>query len=105
MTDKRVVLCTCASETEAERIAHHLVENRLAACVNLVSQVKSIYRWEGKVESAWEWLLIVKTNAEKFPDVSEAIRGLHSYEVPECISIPVDNGSASYLAWIDESLK
>ena len=105
MTDKRVVLCTCASETEAERIAHHLVENRLAACVNLVSQVKSIYRWEGKVESAWEWLLIVKTNAEKFPDVSEAIRGLHSYEVPECISISVDNGSASYLAWIDESLK
>ena len=105
MTDKRIVLCTCGSETEAERIASYLVENRLAACVNLVSQVKSIYRWEGKVESAWEWLLVVKTTAEKFLAVREAIRGLHSYEVPECISILVDEGSASYLDWIGESVK
>lgn len=105
MTDKRIVLCTCSSETEAERIAEYLVENRLAACVNLVSQVKSIYRWEDKVESAWEWLLIVKTTVDKFVAVREAILGLHSYEVPECISIPVDDGSASYLDWIGESVK
>lgn len=105
MTDKRIVLCTCGSETEAERIASYLVENRLAACVNLVSQVKSIYRWDNKVESAWEWLLVVKTTADKFPAVREAIRGLHSYEVPECISIAVENGSASYLDWIGESVK
>ena len=105
MTDKRIVLCTCSSETEAERIASYLVENRLAACVNLVSQVKSIYRWDNKVESAWEWLLVVKTTAEKFPAVREAIRGLHSYEVPECISIAVEDGSASYLDWIGESVK
>jgi len=104
MTDKRIVLCTCGSETEAERIAHYLVESRLAACVNVLSQVKSIYRWDNKVESAWEWLLIVKTTAEKFPALREAIQGLHSYEIPECISIPIDDGSASYLAWIDESL-
>jgi periplasmic divalent cation tolerance protein len=57
------------------------------------------------VESAWEWLLVVKTTAEKFPSVRDAIRGLHSYEVPECISIPVDDGSASYLDWIGESVK
>ena len=105
MTDKRIVLCTCGTETEAERIAGYLVENRLAACVNLISPVKSIYRWENKVESAWEWLLVVKTTAEKFPAVRDAIRGLHSYEVPECISIAVDEGSASYLDWIGESVK
>lgn len=104
MTDKRIVLCTCSSETEAERIAEYLVESRLAACVNLVSQVKSIYRWENKVESSWEWLLVVKTTAEKFAAVREAIRGLHSYEVPECISIAIDDGSASYLGWIEQSV-
>ena len=105
MTDKRLVLTTCGSEEEAERIAQYLVENLLAACVNVLPQIKSIYRWQNKVESAREWLLLVKTTAENFDRVREAIRGLHSYEVPECISFAVDDGSATYLQWIDDSVK
>jgi periplasmic divalent cation tolerance protein len=105
MTDKRIVLSTCGSLEEAEKIARYLVENRLAACVNVIPQVKSIYRWQGKLESAAEWLLLVKTTAERFPRVRDAIRGLHSYEVPECIVIPVEDGSASYLQWIEDSVK
>jgi periplasmic divalent cation tolerance protein len=105
MTDKRIVLTTCGSEEEADRIARYLVENLLAACVNIVPEIKSIYRWQDKVESAREWLLIVKTTAKNFTEVRDAIRGLHSYELPECISLAVDDGSASYLQWIDESLK
>jgi periplasmic divalent cation tolerance protein len=105
MTDKRIVLSTCGSLEEAEKIARYLVENRLAACVNVIPQVKSIYRWQGKLESAAEWLLLVKTTAERFPRVRDAIRGLHSYEVPECIVIPVEDGSASYLHWIEDSVK
>lgn len=105
MTDKRIVLSTAGSEDEARRIAHYLVENRLAACVNVVSQVNSIYRWQDKVESAWEWLLVAKTTVEKFPKVCDAIRGLHSYELPECIVLPIQDGSTSYLRWIGESVE
>jgi len=105
MTDKRLVLTTCGSEEEAERIAQYLVENRLAACVNVIPQIKSIYRWQDKVESAREWLLVVKTTSKNFDQVRDAIRGLHSYEVPECISLMIDDGSATYLEWIDDSTK
>ena len=105
MTDKRIVLCTTGSDDEARKIAHHLVENQLAACVNIVPQIQSIYRWQGKVESSKEWLLVVKTSADKFPEVRDAIRGLHSYDVPECIAIAIEDGSASYLEWLGESLE
>ena len=105
MTDKRIVLCTAGSEEEARKIARGLVEQRLAACVNIVPQIESIYRWEGKVESAREWLLLIKTTVERFPDVRDAIRELHSYEVPECISISVEDGSAAYLEWIGQSVQ
>jgi len=103
MTDKRIVLTTCGSEKEAERISRHLVENMLAACVNIVPRIKSVYRWQGQVESSDEWLLLIKTTVEKLPAVRDAIRSLHSYELPECISIAIDDGSAEYLAWIGES--
>jgi len=105
MTDKRIVLTTASSEEEAAKIAHQLVERRLAACVNIVPRVESIYRWQGKVESAEEWLLIVKTTAERFPAVRDAIRELHSYELPECIALTVDDGSLPYLKWLNESVK
>lgn len=105
MTDKRIVLSTCGSEEEAERIARYLVENMLAACVNIIHRIRSIYRWDDKVESAAEWLLLVKTTVRNFDQVRDAIRGLHSYEVPECISLLVDDGSATYLQWIDDSVK
>jgi periplasmic divalent cation tolerance protein len=82
MTDKRIVLTTAGSEEEARKIAHALVERRLAACVNIVPQIASIYRWQGKVEEAREWLLIAKTTFAAFAQVRDAIAELHSYDVP-----------------------
>jgi periplasmic divalent cation tolerance protein len=104
MTDKRIVLTTASSEEEAQKIARHLVERRLAACVNIVPQIKSIYRWQGNVEEASEWLLIVKTTAAAFVQVRETIAELHSYEVPECVCLNIEDGSPAYLEWIAESV-
>jgi periplasmic divalent cation tolerance protein len=104
MTDKRIVLTTAGSQEEAQRIAHHLVEGRLAACVNIVPQIASIYRWQGKIEEAHESLLVIKTTAAAFEDVRQAIAKLHSYDLPECICLTVEDGSASYLTWIGESV-
>jgi periplasmic divalent cation tolerance protein len=104
MTDKRIVLTTAGSEEEANKIARHLVERRAAACVNIVPQITSIYRWKNNVEEAREWLLIVKTTAAAFEDVRDAIAELHSYEVPECVCLTVEDGSPSYLDWIAESV-
>jgi periplasmic divalent cation tolerance protein len=105
MTDKRIVLSTAGSEEEARKIARHLVENRLAACVNIVPQVESIYRWQGKVESSQEWLLVIKTVADSLVRVQEAIREVHSYELPECIAINIEDGSHEYLDWLANSLE
>jgi periplasmic divalent cation tolerance protein len=104
MTDKRIVLATASSEEEARKIARALVERRLAACVNIVPQITSIYRWQGKVEEAREWLLIIKTTAKAFDEVRQAIADLHSYELPECICLTIEDGAASYLEWIGESV-
>jgi len=105
MTDKRIVLSTAGSEEEARTIARHLVENRLAACVNIVPQIESIYRWQGKMESSQEWLLVIKTTAERFATVRDAIRELHSYELPECIAVNIEDGSPPYLQWLADSVK
>ncbi len=104
MTDKRIVLSTASSEDEARKIAHYLVEHQLAACVNIVPHVESIYRWQGKLESSREWLLMIKTTVKKFAEVRDAIRELHSYDVPECVAVTIDDGSADYLQWIGESV-
>jgi periplasmic divalent cation tolerance protein len=103
MTDKRIVLTTAGSQEEAQKIAHHLVESRTAACVNIVRQI-SIYRWQGKVEEAREWLLLIKTTADAFEKVRHAITELHSYELPECISLTIEDGSPNYLQWIADSV-
>ena len=104
MTDKILVLTTTGSKDEARKIGRALVERRLAACVNVVAPVHSIYRWEGKIEEAEEWLLLAKTTRAAFERVREAILDLHSYEVPECISVSIDDGSAGYLGWISQSV-
>src|SRR5437899_12975755 len=104
MTDKRIVLSTAGSEAEARKIAHYLVENQLAACVNIVPGIESIYRWREKVETSREWLLLIKTSAERFPVVRDAIRELHSYELPECIALSIEDGSSEYLQWFTDSL-
>lgn len=105
MTNKRIVLSTAGSEDEARKIAHHLVEQRLAACVNIIPRIESVYRWEGKVESNREYLLLIKTSSTMFPEVRDAILELHSYELPECVEIAVEDGSSEYLQWVEESLK
>jgi periplasmic divalent cation tolerance protein len=104
MTDKQVVFSTAGSEEEARRIAHSLIERRLAACVNIVPQIESVYRWREKIESGHEWLLLIKTRAELFPEVRDAIRALHSYECPECIALDITEGSEQYLEWLESSL-
>jgi periplasmic divalent cation tolerance protein len=103
MTDKRIVLSTAGSEEEAHKIAHILVKRRLAACVNIVPRVQSIYRWKGEIESAQEWLLLIKTRVDKFPAVRDAIGELHSYEVPECIVLEIEDGSLPYLQWLEKA--
>lgn len=103
--DALLVLTTASSKDEAQKIAAALVERRLAACVNIVPGIESIYRWQGAVESAQEWLLVIKSTAAGFERVRQAIQELHSYELPECIAIPIERGSAQYLAWIEESVE
>ena len=105
MTDKIVVLSTCASADEAERIARRLIDERLAACVNVISPVRSFYRWKGAVEDFAEWLLIIKSSRELFPTLSAALESAHSYELPEIIAIPIVEGSPNYLSWIERELR
>ena|ERR1700727_1988906 len=105
MTDKRIVLSTAGSEEEARKIAQHLVDRRLAACVNIVPQIESIYRWDGQVESSREWLLLIKTTAERFAAVRAAIQELHSYDLPECIALAIEDGSSGYLQWLENSVR
>lgn len=104
-TNKRVVLVTCGSAREAGKIARAVVSQRLAACANIVTpQILSIYRWKGRVESAREVLLIIKTTRSRLAALERTIRGLHSYDVPEIIALEIDSGSKKYLAWIGESV-
>jgi periplasmic divalent cation tolerance protein len=105
MSDPIVVLVTCGSEEEALKIANALVEVRLAACANLVAPIRSIYRWEGKIWDEKEWLLIIKTQKNKFEALEKKVKSLHSYSVPEIVSLPIVEGSSSYLQWIRESTK
>jgi len=104
MTDKRIVLTAAGSEDEAKKIARHLVEKQLAACVNIVPRIASVYRWQGKVEEAVEWLLIIKTTAAEWKKVRGAIEDVHSYELPECICLEIEEGSPAYLQWIEDSV-
>lgn len=103
MSNARVVLTTAGSQDEARKIASALVERRLAACVNIVSQIESVYRWQDTVESAAEWLLVIKTQAYLFERIRDAIQELHSYDLPECVMLEVSDGGKEYLDWIAEN--
>jgi periplasmic divalent cation tolerance protein len=105
MTDKIVVLSTCASAEEAERLARRVIDDRLAACVNVLSPVRSFYRWKGAIEDSAEWLLIIKSTRDKFDVLRAALESAHTYEVPEVIAIPIVEGSPSYLDWIERELQ
>jgi len=105
VTDKIVVFSTCASEDEAGKLARLVVEQGLAACVSIVPKVRSHFRWRGAVESAEECLLVIKSARSEFAELSAAIERAHSYDVPEVLAIPVVDGAAPYLAWLDSSLR
>jgi periplasmic divalent cation tolerance protein len=106
MTDKIVVLVTCGSLEEGKRIGRALVETRLAACVNVAqAPIESIYRWKGKVDTATEFLMIIKSSRARFPALQEAVKRLHSYEIPEIIVVPIEKGSREYLAWLTDSVR
>lgn len=98
------VMTTVETKEQAQTIARHLVEEKLAACAQITGIIESTYRWKGKVENAEEWLCLIKTRKALFPQVEAAIKKLHSYETPEIIAVPIINGSKEYLKWIDESL-
>ena len=100
MTPMRLVLTTAGSPEEARKIAHALVERRLASCVNILPRMQSVFRWKDQVESAEEWLLLIKTRASSFDRVRAAIEELHSYELPECIMLEIAEGDKTYLDWI-----
>jgi periplasmic divalent cation tolerance protein len=103
MSEPIVVLVTCSSEEESLKIARSLVEERLAACVNIISPIRSIYRWEGKIWDEKEWLLIIKTQKQRFEELEKKVISLHSYSAPEIISLPIEEGSSAYLNWIRQS--
>ena len=100
-----VVLVTCGSRAEGQRIAREVVSRRLAACANLLEMpVQSVYRWKGRVEKAREFLLLIKTSAGRLPGLQAEVRRLHSYDVPEFIALPIIAGLPKYLRWLVESL-
>lgn len=101
---KLVVLTTCGSAEEAELVARHLVEKRVAACVNIVPGARSIYWWQGQLEEAPEFLLIAKTRADRMTAFEAELKSVHSYATPELIALPVEQGSADYLSWLDHEL-
>jgi periplasmic divalent cation tolerance protein len=105
MTEAVLVLTTSGNESEARKIANALVERRLAACVNFVPRIQSVYRWRGKVETAEEFLLIIKTTKGRAAEVQFMIKELHSYDLPECIVTSIEGGSAEYLDWIADSVR
>jgi len=101
MTDRVVALSTCGSEEEARKLARGLVEARVAACVNVVPGIHSVYRWQGKIEEDAEWLLLIKTRRELLDRLRALLEHSHSYDVPELIALPIEEGSPAYLDWLD----
>ena len=105
MTENIVVLNTCETEADAERLARALVEARLADCVSVVPGVRSFYHWQGGLETAAECLLVIKTSRALFPALQLEIEKLHTYAVPEMLALPVVAGSENYLAWLNAGLR
>ena len=99
----QLVLCTCPDQGSAQTIAEHLIDQGLAACVNILPGITSIYSWQGKRESAQELLLVIKTTKDVYGALEKAIIGLHPYELPEIIAVDIENGNAGYLNWISEN--
>ncbi len=105
MTDCLQIVTTVEHREDAERIARTLIEERLAACCQISGPVTSVYRWRGKIETTQEWRCTIKTRADLYPRVEQAIRRLHPYEVPEIVATPIAAGSDDYLKWVAEETR
>lgn len=105
VSDIRVILSTASSPEEGERIARTLIEQRLAACVNIVPKLASVYRWEGRIETASEVLLLIKTSAVLVDRAETALRSVHSYQIPEFLVFDPESGDADYIAWLIDSVQ
>jgi periplasmic divalent cation tolerance protein len=105
MTDKRLFLTTASSSNEAQMLAAELVSRRLAACVNILGPVSSVYHWQDQVERSEEFVLLIKSTEAQTHAIQEALRELHSYQLPELISFTIDSGLDAYLEWIAASVR
>lgn len=105
MTPYTLLISTVGPREEAQKIARELVERKLAACVNIVGPIESIYSWEGNIDTAQEFMLLIKTEGTRFDEISSALKELHSYTVPELIQVPIENGLPAYLDWISSSIR
>lgn len=103
MTNARIVLTTVGVHETADKLAEQLVERRLAACVNIIGPIHSVYRWKGKVEREQEYLLLIKSNVQRAEQLSSVLKELHPYELPELLEITISGGSSEYLAWLAEN--
>ena len=104
MTDALIVFCTCAHQAEAAELARSLVSEGVAACINILPAIESVYRWEGKIETSQEVLLFIKTTRALFPALRDSIVRLHTYDTPEVMAVPVTDGCAKYLAWLGATI-
>jgi periplasmic divalent cation tolerance protein len=100
----QLIFCTCPDQKSADMLAEQLVTGKLAACVNILPGIRSVYTWQGELESAQEHLLLIKTHSDKFADLEAAIKQYHPYQLPEIIAVAVERGSADYLKWLDSCL-
>jgi periplasmic divalent cation tolerance protein len=105
VTDKVVIMVTARSRRECRKIARKLIDEKLAACVNITQGVQSVYRWEGKVTQGKEFLMFIKTTRDLFPEIETEISLIHSYHTPEIICLPIIDGSRNYLQWVNESVR
>jgi periplasmic divalent cation tolerance protein len=105
MTEFVQVITTTETRDQADHIAQHLVERRLAGCVQVIGPLTSTYRWQGAVETTDEWLCLIKTAQALYPQVEAAILEIHPYETPEILAAPISAGSSDYLGWLSASLK
>jgi periplasmic divalent cation tolerance protein len=99
-----IVMVTTPNKQEAQKIAKHLLEKRLIACANIIGPVTSLFHWSGKIEHAEEHLILMKTHQNLFEKLSETVKAIHSYEIPEILALPITNGSKTYLDWLSSCL-
>lgn len=104
-SDALLVLCTCPDEDTAERLAHSLVEDRLAACVNLIPGLVSVYQWQGRIERSREVQLLAKTSSARFQALAARLREMHPFELPEIVAVPITAGEPEYLEWLRRSTR